>query len=69
MRESIIKRLIELHPNDADLGDADLGKSIREMYRKRLYNRRTILRYAIWGSLFYLGVVSLILLLVLLNKY
>lgn len=64
MRESVIKRLIELHPNDADL-----GASIRELYKKRLYNRKTILRYALWGGLFYLGVVGLILLLVLLNKY
>jgi len=64
MRESVIKRLIELNPNDADL-----GASIRELYKKRLYNRNTILRYALWGGLFYLGVVGLILLLVLLNKY
>lgn len=64
MRESIIKRLIELHPNDADL-----GASIRELYKKRLYNRNTVLRYALWGGLFYLAVVGAVLLLVLLNKY
>lgn len=64
MRESIIKKLIDAYPNDADL-----GASIRELYKKRLYNRNTIIRYALWGGLFYLGVVGLILLLVLLNKY
>ena len=64
MRESIIKKLMDAYPNDADL-----GKSIRELYRKRLYNRKTILRYAIWGSLFYLGIIAAVLLLVLLNKY
>jgi len=64
MRESIVKKLIDAYPNDADLGG-----SIRELYKKRLYNRNTIMRYALWGGLFYLGVVGLILLLVLLNKY
>jgi hypothetical protein len=64
MRESVIKRLIELYPNDADL-----GASIRELYKKRFYNRKTVLRYALWGGLFYLSVVGLILLFVLLNKY
>jgi len=64
MRESIIKRLIELHPNDADLGN-----SVRELYKKRLYNRTTMLRYALWGGLFYLAVIGAVLLLVLLNKY
>ncbi len=64
MRESIIKKLIDAYPNDADLGE-----SIRELYKKRLYNRNTIMRYALWGGLFYLGVVGLILLLVLLNRY
>jgi len=64
MRESTIKKLIDAYPNDADLGE-----SIRELYRKRLYNRNTILRYALWGGLFYLGVVGLILLFVLLNRY
>jgi hypothetical protein len=64
MRESVIKRLIDTYPNDAELGE-----NIREMYKKRLYNRNTILRYALWGGLFYLGIVGLILLLVLLNKY
>ena len=64
MRESIVKKLIDVYPNDADL-----GASIRELYKKRLYNRNTIMRYALWGGLFYLGVVGFILLLVLLNKY
>lgn len=64
MRESLIKKLMDAYPNDADL-----GASIRELYKKRLYNRNTIMRYALWGGLFYLGVVGLILLLVLLNKY
>ncbi len=64
MRESIIKKLIELHPNDADLGN-----SVRELYKKRLYNRNTMLRYALWGGLFYLAVIGAVLLLVLLNKY
>ena len=64
MRESIIKKLMDAYPNDADL-----GASIRELYRKRLYNRNTVLRYALWGGLFYLGVVGLILLFVLLNRY
>ena len=64
MRESIIKKLIDAYPNDADL-----GASIRELYKKRLYNRTTVLRYALWGGLFYLGVVGLILLFVLLNRY
>lgn len=64
MRESTIKKLIDAYPNDADLGE-----SIRELYRKRLYNRNTILRYALWGGLFYLGVVGMILLFVLLNRY
>ena len=64
MRESIVKKLIDAYPNDADLGE-----SIRELYKKRLYNRNTIMRYALWGGLFYLGVVGFILLLVLLNKY
>ena len=64
MRESIIKKLMDAYPNDADL-----GASIRELYKKRLYNRNTIMRYALWGGLFYLGVIGLILLLVLLNKY
>lgn len=64
MRESVIKKLIDAYPNDADLGE-----SVREMYRKRLYNRNTILRYALWGGLFYICVVGLVLLLVLLNKY
>ncbi len=64
MRESVIKKLIDAYPNDADLGE-----SIRELYKKRLYNRNTIMRYALWGGLFYLGVVGLILLLVLLNRY
>ena len=52
MRESVIKKLIDAYPNDADLGE-----NIRELYKKRLYNRRTILRYALLGGLFYLGVV------------
>ena len=64
MRESVIKKLI-----DAYQDDADLGENIRELYKKRLYNRRTILRYALLGGLFYLGVVGLILLFALLNKY
>ena len=64
MRESIIKKLMDAYPNDADLGN-----SVRELYKKRLYNRNTIIRYALWGGLFYLGVIGLILLLVLLNKY
>lgn len=64
MRESIIKKLMDAYPNDADL-----GASIRELYKKRLYNRNTVLRYALWGGLFYLGVVGLILLFVLLNRY
>jgi hypothetical protein len=64
MRESIIKKLIDAYPNDADL-----GASIRELYKKRLYNRKTVLRYALWGSLFYLGVVAIVLLFVLLNRY
>jgi hypothetical protein len=64
MRESIIKKLIDAYPNDADLGE-----SIRELYKKRLYNRNTIMRYALWGGLFYLAVVGAVLLLVLLNKY
>lgn len=64
MRESIIKKLIDAYPNDADL-----GKSIRELYRKRLYNRRVILRYAIWGSLFYLGVIAVILLVMLIKSF
>ena len=64
MRESIIKKLMDAYPNDADL-----GASIRELYKKRLYNRKTVLRYALWGSLFYLGVVGIILLFVLLNRY
>jgi len=64
MRESIIKKLIELHPNDADLGN-----SVRELYKKRLYNRNTMLRYALWGGLFYLAVIGAVFLLVLLNKY
>jgi len=64
MRESIIKKLIDAYPNDADLGG-----SIRELYKKRLYNRKTVLRYALWGSLFYLGVVAIVLLFVLLNRY
>ncbi len=64
MRESIIKKLMDAYPNDADL-----GASIRELYKKRLYNRKTVLRYALWGSLFYLGVVAIILLFVLLNRY
>ena len=64
MRESIIKKLIDAYPNDADL-----GKSIRELYKKRLYNRRVILRYAIWGSLFYLGVIAVILLVMLIKSF
>ena len=64
MREGIIKRLMDAYPNDADL-----GKSIRELYRERLYNRRTILRYAIWGSLFYLGVIAVILLVMLIKNF
>lgn len=64
MRESIIKKLMDAYPNDADL-----GASIRELYKKRLYNRKTVLRYALLGSLFYLGVVGIILLFVLLNRY
>ncbi len=64
MRESIIKKLMDSYPNDADL-----GKSIRDLYRKRLYNRRTILRYALLGGLFYMGVIVVILLIVLLKKY
>ena len=64
MREGIIKKLMDAYPNDADL-----GKSIRELYKKRLYNRNTMLRYALWGGLFYLGVVGLVLLFVLLNQY
>ena len=64
MRESIIKKLMDAYPNDADL-----GASIRELYKKRLYNRKTILRYALWGGLFYLGVVGIILLFVLLKKF
>ena len=64
MRESIIKKLMDAYPNDADL-----GASIRELYKKRLYNRNTVLRYALWGGLFYLAVVGAVLLLVLLNKY
>lgn len=64
MRESIIKKLMDAYPNDADL-----GASIRELYKKRLYNRKTVLRYALWGSLFYLGVVAIVLLFVLLNRY
>ena len=64
MRESIIKKLMDAYPNDADLGN-----SVRELYKKRLYNRNTIIRYTLWGGLFYLGVIGLILLLVLLNKY
>lgn len=64
MRESIIKRLIDLYPNDTDLGN-----SVRELYKKRLYNRNTVLRYVLWGGLFYLGTVGVILLLVLLNNY
>jgi hypothetical protein len=64
MRESIIKRLIDIYPNDTDLGN-----SVRELYKKRLYNRNTVLRYALWGGLFYVGVVGMILLLVLLNNY
>ena len=47
MRESIIKKLMDAYPNDADL-----GASIRELYKKRLYNRNTVLRYALWGGLF-----------------
>jgi len=54
---------------DAYPNDADLGASIRELYKKRLYNRKTILRYALWGGLFYLGVVGIILLFVLLKKF
>ncbi len=64
MRESIIKKLMDAYPNDADL-----GASIRELYKKRLYNRTTVLRYALLGGLFYLGVVGIILLFVLLNRY
>jgi len=64
MREGIIKKLMDAYPNDADL-----GASIRELYKKRLYNRNTVLRYALLGGLFYLGVVGLILLFVLLNRY
>ena len=64
MRESVIKKLIDAYPNDADLGE-----SVRELYKKRLYNRNTIMRYALWGGLFYLGVVGFILLFVLLNRY
>jgi hypothetical protein len=64
MREGIIKKLMDAYPNDADL-----GASIRELYKKRLYNRNTMLRYALWGGLFYLGVVGLVLLFVLLNQY
>ena len=64
MRESIIKKLMDAYPNDADL-----GKSIRELYKKRLYNRRIILRYAIWGSLFYLGVIAVILLVMLIKSF
>ena len=64
MRESIIKKLIDAYPNDADLGN-----SVRELYKKRLYNRNTMLRYALWGGLFYLAVIGAVLLLVLLNKY
>ena len=64
MREGIIKKLIDSYPNDADL-----GKSIRELYKKRLYNRRTILRYVLWGGLFYICVVGAILLAMLFNKY
>ena len=64
MRESIIKKLMDAYPNDADL-----GASIRELYKKRLYNRNTVLRYALWGGLFYLGVVGIVLLFVLLNRY
>ena len=64
MRESIIKKLMDAYPNDADL-----GASIRDLYKKRLYNRNTVLRYALLGGLFYLGVVGLILLFVLLNRY
>lgn len=64
MRESVIKKLIDAYPNDADLGE-----NIRELYKKRLYNRRTILRYAIWGSLFYLGVIAVILLVMLIKNY
>lgn len=54
---------------DAYPNDADLGASIRELYKKRLYNRTTVLRYALLGGLFYLGVVGIILLFVLLNRY
>ncbi len=64
MRESIIKKLMDAYPNDAHL-----GASIRELYKKRLYNRTTVLRYALLGGLFYLGVVGIILLFVLLNRY
>ena len=54
---------------DSYPNDADLGKSIRDLYKKRLYNRRTILRYALWGGLFYICVVGAILLAMLFNKY
>jgi len=54
---------------DAYPNDADLGESIRELYKKRLYNKRTILRYAIWGSLFYLGVIAVILLVMLIKSF
>lgn len=64
MRESIIKKLMDAYPNDADLGE-----SIRKLYKKRLYNRRTILRYAILGSLFYLGVIAVILLVMLIKSF
>lgn len=64
MRESTVKKLIDAYPNDADLGE-----SIRGLYKKRLYNRRTILRYALWGSLFYLGVIGVILLVMLIKNF
>lgn len=64
MRDKLIKKLIELNPNDADL-----GASIKEIYKKGVGNKKTILRYAIWGGLFYLAIVGTILTLVLLKNY